>query len=140
MSFKLTSIEMEGFANQTPHHPELVLNGFSTRLGGLVGRMFQTMFPPLPEFQGRQVVTLHNQRDFLFFRRHRYAFREEEKVKLQESGPRFTLKLREVRRGVPGVRDLGDSGKTEGEGAEKEDEWIWRWKKELGETRKTFFL
>ena len=35
--------------------------------------MFQTTFPPMPEFQGRQVVTLHNQRDFLFFRRHRYA-------------------------------------------------------------------
>ena len=27
--------------------------------------MFQTLFPQMPEFQGRQVVTLHNQRDFL---------------------------------------------------------------------------
>lgn len=35
--------------------------------------MFQQLFPPLPEFEGRQVVTLHNQRDFLFFRRHRYV-------------------------------------------------------------------
>ena len=37
--------------------------------------MFQTTFPQLPEFQGRQVVTLHNQRDFLFFRRHRCVAR-----------------------------------------------------------------
>jgi hypothetical protein len=50
-----------------------VLNGFVTRLGHAVGRMFQTTFPQLPEFQGRQVVTLHNQRDFLFFRRHRFV-------------------------------------------------------------------
>jgi ribosome production factor 1 len=35
-----------------------------------------TLFPPRPEISGRQVVTLHNQRDYLFFRRHRYIFRE----------------------------------------------------------------
>lgn len=35
-----------------------------------------TMFPPRPELSGRQVVTLHNQRDYIFFRRHRYVFRE----------------------------------------------------------------
>lgn len=63
----------QGHARATPHHPELILNGFVTRLGHAVGRMFQTLFPPLPEFEGRQVVTLHNQRDFLFFRRHRYV-------------------------------------------------------------------
>jgi ribosome production factor 1 len=63
----------QGHARATPHFPELVLNGFVTRLGHAVGRMFQTTFPPLPEFQGRQVVTLHNQRDFLFFRRHRFV-------------------------------------------------------------------
>lgn len=73
--FKLTSIELpkkiRGHGRPTDHYPELVLNGFVTRLGHTVGRLFQTLFPPMPEFQGRQVVTLHNQRDFLFFRRHR---------------------------------------------------------------------
>ena len=62
---------LQGHARSTAHFPELVLNNFVTRLGHTVGRMFQTMFPPMPQFQGRQVVTLHNQRDFLFFRRHR---------------------------------------------------------------------
>jgi ribosome production factor 1 len=91
--------------------------------------MFQTTFPQLPEFQGRQVVTLHNQRDFLFFRRHRcvarfpihkgkqilipfffcrYAFRSTEKVALQEIGPRFTLKLRCLKKGIPAVFDFGE--------------------------------
>ncbi|KAG6909332.1 hypothetical protein DXG01_000932 [Tephrocybe rancida] len=113
--FKLTSIELTkqifGHARATPHHPELVLNGFVTRLGHAVGRMFQTTFPPLPEFQGRQVVTLHNQRDFLFFRRHRYAFRSTEKVALQEIGPRFTLKLRSLRKGLPAVLNYGEAPK-----------------------------
>ncbi|KAF7971303.1 hypothetical protein HWV62_21466 [Athelia sp. TMB] len=113
--FKLTSVELTkdifGHARATPHNPELVLNGFVTRLGHAVGRMFQTLFPPMPEFQGRQVVTLHCQRDFLFFRRHRYAFRSEEKVALQEIGPRFTLKLRSLRKGLPAVMDFGAAPK-----------------------------
>jgi hypothetical protein len=61
----------QGHACATPHHPQLILNGIVTRLGHAVGRMFQTTFPPLPEFQGRQVATLHHQRDLIFFRRHR---------------------------------------------------------------------
>ncbi|KAF8586383.1 Brix-domain-containing protein [Ramaria rubella] len=105
--FKLSSIqltkEIYGHARATAHAPELVLNNFVTRLGHTVGRMFQTLFPLLPEFQGRQVVTLHNQRDFLFFRRHRYAFRSTEKATLQEIGLRFTLKLRWLKKGVPSV-------------------------------------
>ncbi|KAI0629238.1 Brix-domain-containing protein [Trametes polyzona] len=113
--FKLTSIELSqkisGHARATAHYPELVLNGFATRLGHTVGRLFQTFFPPMPEFQGRQVVTLHNQRDFLFFRRHRYAFRSTEKVALQEIGPRFTLKLRYLKKGLPAVKNLGAPSK-----------------------------
>lgn len=111
--FKLTSIipshKIHNHARLTPHNPELVLNNFVTRLGHTVGRMWQTMFPQLPEFQGRQVVTLHNQRDFLFFRRHRYAFRSTEKVALQEIGPRFTMKLRWLKRGIPAVRSHGEA-------------------------------
>jgi len=109
--FKLSSVQLtqqiSGHAKATDHYPELVLNNFVTRLGHTVGRMFQTLFPPMPEFQGRQVVTLHNQRDFLFFRRHRYAFRSTEKAALQEIGPRFTLKLRWMKKGIPAVFALG---------------------------------
>jgi len=78
------------------------------------------MFPPQPELAGRQVVTLHNQRDYIFLRRHRYVFREKRPTEksvvgtdgkvvkgvediragLQELGPRFTLKLRRIDRGI----------------------------------------
>ncbi|RDB23659.1 Ribosome production factor 1 [Hypsizygus marmoreus] len=172
--FKLTSVALTkqifGHARATPHHPELVLNNFVTRLGHAVGRMFQTTFPPLPEFQGRQVVTLHNQRDFLFFRRHRYAFRSTEKVALQEIGPRFTLKLRWLKKGIPAVLNFGEQPKPlefdvdpfemeekreesptaeaeEPPSAEplkvvppKSDEYLWAWKPELETNRRTFFL
>ena len=38
----------------------------------------------------------------------RYAFRSTEKVALQEIGPRFTLKLRCLKKGIPAVLDFGE--------------------------------
>ncbi|MCJ1405079.1 hypothetical protein MMC11_008305 [Xylographa trunciseda] len=111
---------LPGHGNPTNHLPEIILNNFRTPLGLLTAHLFRTMFPPQPEFQGRQVVTLHNQRDYIFLRRHRYVFREKrateksvvgpdgKEVKgvegiragLQELGPRFTMKLRRIDKGI----------------------------------------
>lgn len=111
---------LPGHGNPTNHFPELILNNFRTPLGLLTAHLFRTMFPPQPELAGRQVVTLHNQRDYIFLRRHRYVFREKKPTEksvvgtdgkvvkgvediragLQELGPRFTLKLRRIDRGI----------------------------------------
>lgn len=102
--FSISSItegkKILGHGRATDHTPELILNNFNTRLGKTVGRLFQSIFPKNPEFEGRQVITLHNQRDYIFFRRHRYVFRSEERVGLQEIGPQFTLKLRRLQKGI----------------------------------------
>jgi ribosome production factor 1 len=55
----------------TKHKPELILNGFTTRLGLRVSRAFTALFPQDPEFTGRKVVTFHCQRDYVFVRQHR---------------------------------------------------------------------
>lgn len=44
--------------------------------------------------------------------RHRYAFRSTEKVALQEIGPRFTLKLRSLKKGLPAVKNFGQQSKA----------------------------
>ncbi|OJD11093.1 hypothetical protein AJ78_08064 [Emergomyces pasteurianus Ep9510] len=112
--------KLPGHGNSTGHWPELILNNFRTPLGMLSAHLFRTLFPPQPELEGRQVVTLHNQRDYIFVRRHRYVFREKRETEksvvgadgkeikgvegirtgLQELGPRFTLKLRRVDKGI----------------------------------------
>ncbi|XP_029890038.1 ribosome production factor 1, partial [Aquila chrysaetos chrysaetos] len=84
----------------TEHVPEVILNNFTTRLGHSIGRMFASLFPHDPQFIGRQVATFHNQRDYIFFRFHRYIFKSEKKVGIQELGPRFTLKLRSLQKGT----------------------------------------
>ena len=112
--------KIPGHGNPTGHMPELILNNFRTPLGLLTAHLFRTLFPAAPELEGRTVVTLHNQRDFIFLRRHRYVFRDRREMEksvvgadgrpvkgvegiragLQELGPRFTLKLRRVDKGI----------------------------------------
>eukprot|EP00116_Pleurobrachia_bachei_P003228 sb/3463490/ len=100
----LTSVvlkkQLKRHGNATTHRPEVILNNFSTRLGHSIGRMMGSLFHYDPQFRGRNCVTFHNQRDFIFFRRHRYVFKNNVKVGLQELGPRFTLKLRRVQKGT----------------------------------------
>jgi ribosome production factor 1 len=103
-SFRITNLilpkKIKNHGRATKHYPELVLNRFDTRLGRTLGRMFAALFPQDPQFLGRRVVTFHNQRDFLFFRHHRYIFESREKVRLQELGPRFTLRLQSLQHGT----------------------------------------
>ena len=132
--------KVPGHGRSTDHQPELILNNFRTPLGLLTAHLFRTLFPPQPEFEGRQVITLHNQRDYIFVRRHRYVFRdkrlteksitssdgkpmkgvEEIRTGLQELGPRFTLKLRRIDKGIQRA-----SGQ----------EWEWRVRMEQNRTK-----
>nr|XP_053643436.1 probable ribosome production factor 1 [Cherax quadricarinatus] len=82
------------------HRPEVILNNFKTRLGRAVARMLGALFHYDPEFKGRRACTFHNQRDYIFFRHHRYEFKNREKVKLRELGPRFTLRLQWLQQGA----------------------------------------
>ena len=56
--------------NPTNHYPELLLNNFKTPLGVLTARLFQTLFPRTPEFQGRQVVSCLLRVHFYVFSSH----------------------------------------------------------------------
>jgi len=102
--FKISNVkvrsEIKNSTTPSEHKPEVILNNFGTRLGHRIGRMFSSLYPQKAEFEGRQVVTFHNQRDFIFFRHHRYIFKDAKKVGLQEIGPSFTLKLRSLQKGT----------------------------------------
>ncbi|KAI1333781.1 Brix-domain-containing protein [Xylariaceae sp. FL0016] len=141
--------KMPGHGVATVHYPELLLNNFRTPLGVLTARSIQNLWPANPEFEGRQVLTVHNQRDYLFVRQHRYVFREKKPTEksvvgadgremkgvedlragLQEVGPlRFTLKLRRIDKGI---------GRA---GSEGPDAVQWQWRSRDEKDRKRFSL
>ncbi|GAB2291011.1 hypothetical protein Dimus_025266 [Dionaea muscipula] len=145
--FKLSNLilrkDIKNHGKPTTHPPELVLNNFVTQLGSRIGRLIQSLFLQNPDFRGRRVVTFHNQRDFIFFRHHRYIFEPKEnrlsddtkskgkkapvdfKARLQECGPRFTLKLRSLQHGTFDT---------------KGGEYEWVKKPEMETSRRRFFL
>jgi len=107
-TFKVSNIrypeQIPDHGIMSSHNPELILNNFSTRMGRGLGRMFASLFPQIPEFTGRRIITFHNQRDFIFVRQHRYIFDPDKENKLkpriQELGPRMTLKLLRLQHGT----------------------------------------
>eukprot|EP00755_Sulcionema_specki_P026151 Sspe_Gene.1669::Locus_557_Transcript_1_1_Confidence_1.000_Length_1238::g.1669::m.1669/K14846/RPF1; ribosome production factor 1 len=103
-TFRVSSVkfhsELENPAARSEHYPELVLKNFDTRVGRRVRRQFEALFPQTRDFAGRGVATFHNQRDFIFVRCYRYIFDGMEKARLQEMGPRFTLRLKTVQAGL----------------------------------------
>ncbi|KAI0914404.1 Brix-domain-containing protein [Ustulina deusta] len=133
--------KLPGHGNPTSHYPELLLNNFSTPLGHLAARLLQSLFPSTPELAGRH-------RDYIFFRRHRYIIREKRATEksvvgadgtemrgvenirtgLQELGPRFTLKLRRIDRGI---------GRA---GSDPADPTHWQWQAKMEKNRKRFNL
>jgi len=127
--YKLSSVvlgrDIPGRGRISSHRPEVILNNFSTRLGHRVGRMLGSLFHQEPNFKGRRVATFHNQRDFIFFRQHRYIFDGVNKARLQELGPRFTLKLQWLQHGTFDT---------------KHGEYEWMHKAEMDTSRKRFFL
>mmetsp|Transcript_15978 Transcript_15978/g.32130 ORF Transcript_15978/g.32130 Transcript_15978/m.32130 type:complete len:372 (-) Transcript_15978:341-1456(-) len=134
----ILSSDVPDHGSASSHVPELVLNGFSTRLGHRAGRFLGSLFPHNAQFRGRQVATFHNQRDYIFVRHHRYIFEEgrvplpedsdkkKTKTRLQELGPRFTLKLKWLQEGTFDTQ-FG------------EYEWIHK-RKEMDTTRRKFHL
>ena len=97
---KVSSMIRRNYREITSHRPEVILNGFTTRLGHTVARMLASLFHYDPQFHGKRAMTFHCQRDYIFVRHHRYEFKSTEKCKLRELGPRFTLKLRSLQKGT----------------------------------------
>ncbi|KAI4951228.1 hypothetical protein J4E91_003935 [Alternaria rosae] len=118
-------------ANDTGHYPELILNQFKTPLGILTAHLFQNMFPAKPELEGRQVLTLHNQRDYIFVRRHRYVFRDKRETEKPIVGSDG--------KPLPGVEDvkvgMQEIGIDRGIQFKSGQEWQWKGRMEKQRTR-----
>jgi len=85
--------------------PEILLNRFTSRVGRRTARILSALFHIEPEFRGRRVMTFHNQRDFIFFRHHRYIFEIAGKAEAENDGE--VKKLQEKARLAAKLRKLG---------------------------------
>lgn len=81
-------------------YPHLIFEGFGSKLGRRVADILKHMFPP-PKMETKRVITFANVDDFISFRHHTYDMpRGEKSVTLTEKGPRFEMKLYQIKLGT----------------------------------------
>lgn len=104
--------DIEGTVNMPEVFPHLVFENFSTPLGKRVSTILRHLFP-VPRADSTRVVTCVNRDDYVSFRHHVFKKTAHDKVDLLELGPRFEMKLYQVKLGTP-------------EQAHAENEWTLR--------------
>lgn len=93
-----------GAAPMSEAFPHIILNNFNTELGKRIGNVLKCLFP-IPKPDTRRIVTFSNDNDFISFRHHMYTKEGKEDVSLHEVGPRFEMKLYQLRLGTLDQKD-----------------------------------
>jgi len=89
-------------------YPHLIFHNFTTPLGKRVKTILQALFP-VPKDESKRVLTFANEDDFISFRHHVYSKPDHKTVELKEIGPRFQMKLYEIKMGTLDEADTADS-------------------------------
>ena len=97
--------DLEGGASpMSEAFPHVILNNFNTDLGRRVGNVLKCLFP-VPRIDTRRIVTFSNDNDFISFRHHMFSKSGKDNVTLHEVGPRFEMKLYQLRLGTLDQKD-----------------------------------
>ena len=87
-------------------YPHLVLDNLTTKIGSRVGEILKHLFPCLKP-ETRRVVSFINRDDFISFRHHVYT-KDKAAVHIMEAGPRFELRLYQIKLGTIEQTDVDD--------------------------------
>lgn len=85
--------------NQSEVNPHLIFDNFTTPLGKRVETILKHLFPAGPKKDSSRVITFANRGDFISVRQHVYV-RTRDGVEMAEVGPRFEMRLFELRLGT----------------------------------------
>lgn len=89
---------------QSEVNPHLIFENFTTPLGKRVESILKHLFPPGPKKDSARVITFANSGDFISVRQHVYV-KTREGVEVAEVGPRFEMRLFELRLGTLDNKD-----------------------------------
>mmetsp|Transcript_34300 Transcript_34300/g.69218 ORF Transcript_34300/g.69218 Transcript_34300/m.69218 type:complete len:206 (+) Transcript_34300:67-684(+) len=97
-----------GASPMSEAYPHIILNNFHSDLGKRVGNILKCLFP-IPKPDTRRIVTFSNDDDFISFRHHMYTKTggggDNQEVTLHEVGPRFEMRLYQIRTGTLDQKD-----------------------------------
>lgn len=85
--------------NQSESYPHLIFENFTSKRGKRVETILKHMFPPGVKKDSPRVISFINNEDFISVRQHVYV-KTRDGVEISEVGPRFEMKLFEIRLGT----------------------------------------
>lgn len=98
LSNAVTRHDVPNVGTMSESYPHLIFHNFQSRLGQRVSNILKHLFP-VPKEDSRRVMTFANRDDHISFRHHVYK-KVEGKIELCEVGPRFEMKLYEIKLGT----------------------------------------
>jgi len=79
--------------------PHLIFHNFKTKLGQRVQSILKYLFP-VPKEDSKRILTFANKDDYISFRHHTYKRNDGKEMVMSEVGPRFEMKLHEIKLGT----------------------------------------
>lgn len=95
--------DVQGQTTVSEAYPHLIMHNFKTALGERVRDILKFLFP-VPKPDSKRIVTFANQNDYVSVRHH-VSRRAGPEINLTEVGPRFELRLYQIRLGTADMRD-----------------------------------
>lgn len=99
--------DMPNIGTMSEQYPHLIFHNFKTDLGQRVQKILQSLFP-VPKEKSNRVISFANNDDYISFRHHIYKKNGPEND-LTEVGPRFQMKLYEIKLGTLDTVDTSPS-------------------------------
>ena len=84
--------------------PHLIMHNFATKLGERTRNILKHLFP-VPKEDSKRIVTFSNLDDFISFRHHVYRRGVGGKIELAEMGPRFEMRLYQIKLGTVDIEE-----------------------------------
>lgn len=101
--FTMTDVVMRhdipDIGTMSEQFPHLIFHNFKTQLGKRVANILKYLFP-VPKEDSKRVITFANHDDYISFRHHTYKKVNGRDIEMSEVGPRFQLKLYEIKLGT----------------------------------------
>lgn len=96
--------DLPEIGNSSESYPHLIFENFTSELGKRVVKIMKHLFPPGVKKDSSRVITFINNDDFISVRHHMYV-KTKDTVELSEIGPRFEMRLYELRLGLLDNKD-----------------------------------
>lgn len=110
--FNLTDVVMRhdvpDIGTMSEQFPHLIFHNFETQLGKRTMNILKYLYP-VPKEDSKRVISFANHDDYISFRHHTYKTVDGNKIEMSEVGPRFQLKLYQIKLGTLESADTADT-------------------------------